>query len=76
MAAVVWGWGVAQFPYLLPTDLTISAGAAPDSALTGLLVVFGAAIVLVIPSIALLYTLAQRGMVEESPAPQDGTGPA
>ena len=76
VAAVVWGWGVAQFPYLLPTDLTISAGAAPDSALTGLLIVFGAAIVLVIPSIALLYTLAQRGMVEESPAPQDGTGPA
>jgi cytochrome bd ubiquinol oxidase subunit II len=76
VAAVVWGWGVAQFPYLLPTSLTISAGAAPSSSLTGILIVFGAAIVLVIPSIALLYTLAQRGMVEESPAPQDGTGPA
>jgi cytochrome d ubiquinol oxidase subunit II len=70
VVAIVWGWGVAQHPYLLPTDLTISAGAAPDSTLTGILVVFGAALVFVIPSIALLYTLAQRSMVEESPGPQ------
>src|SRR6202012_1015574 len=31
--AVVWGWFVAQFPYLLPTTLKISAGAAPDATL-------------------------------------------
>ena len=24
VVAVIWGWGVAQFPYLLPTSLTIS----------------------------------------------------
>ena len=29
VVAVIWGWGVAQFPYLLPERLTISAGAAP-----------------------------------------------
>jgi cytochrome d ubiquinol oxidase subunit II len=29
--AVIWGWGVAQFPYLLPTSLRIdqAAGAGP-----------------------------------------------
>ena len=27
VVAVIWGWGVAQFPYLLPTSLTISDGA-------------------------------------------------
>ena len=26
VVAVIWGWGVAQFPYLLPESLTISAG--------------------------------------------------
>ncbi len=26
VVAVIWGWGVAQFPYLLPTSLTIDAG--------------------------------------------------
>jgi cytochrome d ubiquinol oxidase subunit II len=70
VAAVIAGWGVAQHPYLLPTDLTISAGAAPHDTLVAVLIVFGVALLLVIPSIALLYTLAQRGMVEESGAPQ------
>ena len=27
--AVIWGWGVAQFPYLLPTSLKITEAAAP-----------------------------------------------
>jgi cytochrome d ubiquinol oxidase subunit II len=61
---------VAQHPYLLPTDLTIAAGAAPDATLTSVLLVFGAAIALVIPSIGLLYTLAQRSLIEESPWPE------
>jgi cytochrome bd ubiquinol oxidase subunit II len=70
VVAVIWGWGVAQHPYLLPTDLTIDAGAAPGATLTGLLLVFGVAVVLVIPSIALLYTLAQRSLIEEGPMPE------
>jgi cytochrome bd ubiquinol oxidase subunit II len=70
VVAVVWGWAVAQYPYLLPTSLTISDAAAPSDTLTALLIVFGIAVVLVIPSIVLLYTLAQRSMVEETPAPE------
>jgi cytochrome d ubiquinol oxidase subunit II len=69
VAAVVWGWGVAQHPYLLPKTLKISQAAAPDPTLTGLLIVFGAALLLVIPSFVLLYTLAQRSMIEEGPSP-------
>ena len=71
VVAVVWGWGVAQHPYLLPTDLTIAAGAAPDATLTSVLIVFGAALVLVIPAIGLLYTLAQRSLIEEAPWPEE-----
>jgi cytochrome d ubiquinol oxidase subunit II len=70
VVAVIWGWGIAQHPYLLPTDLTIDQAAAPSSTLTALLIVFGAALVLVVPAMALLYTLAQRGAVEESEGPQ------
>ena len=65
VVAVVWGWGVAQHPYLLPQVLTIDQGAAPGATLTAVLIVFGAAVVLVLPSIALLYTLAQRNLIEE-----------
>jgi cytochrome bd ubiquinol oxidase subunit II len=62
--AVIWGWGVAQFPYLLPTSLRIDQAAAPDATLTTVFIVFGAAAILVLPSLALLYTLAQRDLLE------------
>jgi cytochrome d ubiquinol oxidase subunit II len=65
VAAVVWGWGVAQFPFLLPESLTIAEGAGADATLTEILIVFGVAVVLVLPSLGLLYTLTQRSVLEE-----------
>jgi cytochrome d ubiquinol oxidase subunit II len=65
VVAVVWAWGVAQYPYLLPKSLTISAGAADHETLIGVLIVFGVAVVLVLPSLAFLYTLSQRSVLEE-----------
>jgi len=62
--AVIWGWAVAQFPYLLPTSLRIDQAAAPDATLTVVLIVFGVAAVLVLPSLGLLYTLAQKDLLE------------
>jgi cytochrome bd ubiquinol oxidase subunit II len=70
VAAVIWGWGIAQHPYLLPQDLTIADAAAPDETLTAVLVVFGVAVVVVLPAIALLFTLAQRSLIEESASPR------
>lgn len=63
--AVVWGWGVAQFPYLLPTSLRIDQAAAPDPTLVIVFVVFAVAAVLVLPSLALLYTLAQKSILSD-----------
>jgi cytochrome d ubiquinol oxidase subunit II len=62
--AVIWGWGVAQFPYLLPTSLRIDQAAAPDPTMTIIFIVFAAAAVLVLPSLGLLYSLAQRDLLE------------
>jgi cytochrome bd ubiquinol oxidase subunit II len=64
VVSVIWGWGVAQFPYLLPTSLRIDQAAAPDPTLTIVFVVFAAAAVLVLPSLGLLYTLSQRDLLE------------
>jgi cytochrome d ubiquinol oxidase subunit II len=64
VVAVVWGWGIAQFPYLLPTSLRIDQAAAPDPTMTIIFIVFAAAAVLVLPSLGLLYTLAQRDLLE------------
>jgi cytochrome bd ubiquinol oxidase subunit II len=65
VAAVIWGWAVAQYPYLLPTSLTISESAAPDPTLNALIVVFAVALLVVVPSLALLYWLSQRDIVGE-----------
>ncbi len=75
VVAVVWGWGVAQYPYLLPQKLTIANGAATSATLTAVLIVFGVAVVVVLPSIGLLYTLTQRSLIEETEAPR-GSPPA
>jgi cytochrome bd ubiquinol oxidase subunit II len=64
VVAVIWGWGVAQFPYLLPTSLRIDQAAAPDPTLVIVFVVFAAAAVLVLPSLGLLYALSQRDLLE------------
>jgi cytochrome d ubiquinol oxidase subunit II len=75
VVAVVWGWGVAQHPYLLPGDLTIDAGAAPSATLTALLTVAGIAVLLVAPALTLLYALTQRGLIEETARPSTGPAP-
>jgi len=75
VASIVWAWGVAQWPYILPTSLKVSAAAAPSATLTAVLVVFGIAAVLIVPSLALLYTLDQRSLLpEESVDSQRATG--
>jgi cytochrome d ubiquinol oxidase subunit II len=65
VAAVIWGWGIAQFPYLLPTSLKITQSAAPPDTLASVIVVFLAAAVVVLPALGLLYWLSQRELLGE-----------
>ena len=58
---MVWGWAVAQYPYLLPPWLTVAGGAAPAAAEAAELVVVGVIAVTVVPSFVLLFRLAQSG---------------
>jgi cytochrome d ubiquinol oxidase subunit II len=62
--AVIWGYFAAVFPYVLPTSLKISDAAADSATLTTVIVVFVAAVILVVPSLALLYVLSQRQALE------------
>jgi cytochrome d ubiquinol oxidase subunit II len=69
VVSVIWGWGVAQQPYLLPTSLTIDAAAAPHATLVALVVVLVAAVLIIAPALGLLFVLHQRSVLdEESPA--------
>jgi cytochrome bd ubiquinol oxidase subunit II len=71
VAAVVWGWGLAQYPYLLPTSLTLTAGRAPNGTLVAEFVVTGLAILLVAPGFALLYFLQQRRLLSAAESDAD-----
>jgi cytochrome d ubiquinol oxidase subunit II len=62
--AVIWGYFAAAFPYILPTSLRISDAAGASATLTAVMIVFVAAVALVIPSLALLYALSQRSALE------------
>ena len=73
VAAVIWGWGVAQYPVLLPgTSLTLANAGAPHSTLVATLAVAVLVVVLVVPSFGLLFTLQSRRMLRSEP---HGTGP-
>ncbi|MDP9483796.1 MAG: cytochrome d ubiquinol oxidase subunit II [Chloroflexota bacterium] len=61
VVAIVWGWGVAQYPDILPGSLSLAEAAAPSGSLEALLVVFIVAALVIAPSLGLLYSLDQRG---------------
>ena len=63
VASVVVGWGVAQWPYLLPTSLKVSQAASPSGTLQMVLAIFGIAAVVILPSLALLYILDQKSLL-------------
>jgi cytochrome d ubiquinol oxidase subunit II len=63
VASIVAGWGVAQWPYLLPETLEVSEGAAPSATLTTLLVATIGAVLIVLPGFILLYVLDQRSLL-------------
>jgi cytochrome bd ubiquinol oxidase subunit II len=77
VASVILGWGVAQWPYLLPESLTFSAAAAPAGTLAAVLIVVLLAGAIVVPGFVLLFVLHQKGLlpeegVDERPAVERG----
>jgi cytochrome bd ubiquinol oxidase subunit II len=67
VAGLVWAWAVAQYPYLLPFTLTLDQGSGASVTLKWVLGGFGVAVVTVIPLLIVLYTLDQRGLLNEDP---------
>ena len=60
VAAVLWAWGAAQYPYALPTTLTIQDAAAPHATLIATTVCTAIGALILIPSLLLLFRLFQR----------------
>ena len=65
VGALLLAWAVAQWDYVLPQTLTVSAAAAPTGTIAALLVATGLAVVLILPAFVLLYVLDQKGLLPE-----------
>jgi cytochrome d ubiquinol oxidase subunit II len=55
VSLILWGWAIAQFPYVVPPDLTISGTAAPAITLTLVLGALALGAVILIPSLYYLF---------------------
>jgi cytochrome d ubiquinol oxidase subunit II len=75
VTAVLWGWAAGQYPQLLEGGATIEEVAAPRATLTALVVALVITVVLVGPSLALLYSMFQRAApdAEAASAPTPDT---
>ena len=60
VVAVLWGWAAAQYPYILPPDVTIADAAASRTTLVTLLISLMLGTLLLAPSLGYLYLLFQR----------------
>ncbi|HEY7622007.1 MAG TPA: cytochrome d ubiquinol oxidase subunit II [Solirubrobacteraceae bacterium] len=76
VAAIIAGWGLAQRPDILP-GLTVHEAAAGHSTLVALLISIAAGLVILVPSLVLLFGMVLRGRfdegastVAEQPAPR------
>jgi cytochrome d ubiquinol oxidase subunit II len=70
VGGVILAWGVAQWDYLLPESLTVSAAAAPSGTITAVLVATVLAVVLIVPAFVLLYVLDQKSLLPEESMPE------
>ncbi|NQV07544.1 cytochrome d ubiquinol oxidase subunit II [bacterium] len=63
--AVLWGWGIGQYPDVLPGAVTIEGSAASSVVLWSLLGAFLLAGLIAVPALVYLYTLTEGGSLED-----------
>ncbi len=60
VSLILWGWVLAQYPYLAPPSLTVAGAAAPRSTLVLVLWTLGAGALILFPSLAYLFRVFKR----------------
>jgi cytochrome d ubiquinol oxidase subunit II len=60
VVAVIWGWAVGQYPYMLVDVITVTDAAANEATLQAVLISLVIGSLLLVPSLVYLYVLFQR----------------
>jgi cytochrome d ubiquinol oxidase subunit II len=63
---ILWGWALAQYPYLVRPELTIHNSAAPEATLLALLWALAAGVVVLLPSYWYLFHVF-KGSTQKAP---------
>jgi cytochrome bd ubiquinol oxidase subunit II len=71
VACVTIGWAFAQSPYLLPNQLTLDGAAAGDATLVATLIGVAIGMLVLFPSLYLLYSLTLKGRLDQQFEPLD-----
>jgi cytochrome d ubiquinol oxidase subunit II len=72
VSAILIGWAVAQYPYVLPPELTIEAAAGGRATLTAMLVSLVVGSFILVPALVYMYALFQRGHPDMTHASSEG----
>ncbi|MGV9250429.1 cytochrome d ubiquinol oxidase subunit II [Streptomyces sp. NPDC003697] len=70
VAAVLWAWGVAQYPAMLVGSLTVQQAAARPAVLWACLISLAVGAVLLVPSLWLLYGFQRSAVTDSPPRPR------
>jgi cytochrome d ubiquinol oxidase subunit II len=57
VSLIFWGWPLAQYPLLMPPELTIARAAAPDATLRLVILVLGIGGIVLLPSLWYLFQI-------------------
>ena len=78
VTAILVGWAVAQYPYILVPDLTIEEAATGRATLQAMLLALAVGAVILVPALVYLYVLFQRSPTgsprQAVPSEATGTG--
>ena len=69
LIAIIWGWGLAQFPYLIEPDVTVYDAAAPFRTLQLLCLIFLVGGCLVLPALFYLFRVFKGGILSSAAEP-------
>jgi cytochrome d ubiquinol oxidase subunit II len=60
VSLIFWGWAIAQYPYLVPPDLTIADTAAPPATLRLVLITLMTGAIVFLPSLGYLLHIFKK----------------
>jgi cytochrome bd ubiquinol oxidase subunit II len=75
-SAIIWGWGIGQYPWLLPESLTVEGGAASSPVLVSLIIAFVVAGLIAVPALVWLLSLMERGVLDSVEVVEPGSSDA